>query len=90
MTTASISIAVKLFAIYQETYGVPELQLEVPANSTVSQVLDRLIAEHPSLEVWRDRTRFGVNLEFVPPDTPLQNGDELVLIPPVSGGSHNL
>jgi sulfur-carrier protein len=49
-------------------------------------VCDRLLTEHPELEVWRDLTRFGVNLQFVEPDTVLQTGDEVVLIPPVSGG----
>ncbi|MGE5659050.1 MAG: MoaD/ThiS family protein [Actinomycetota bacterium] len=86
MSNSPIRITVKLFAIYQETYGVPELQLEFPAETTVSHVLDRLISEHPQLELWRGRTRFGVNLEFATSDTPLQNGDEVVLIPPVSGG----
>jgi sulfur-carrier protein len=81
-----ITITVKLFAAYQEAYGLPELNLELPAGTTVEQLRDRLIAEQPQLEQWRDVTRFGVNLEFVEPDTVLQSGDEIVLIPPVSGG----
>jgi molybdopterin synthase sulfur carrier subunit len=52
----------------------------------VSQVLESSIAQYPQLEQWRSRTRFGLNLEFVSPDTILQDGDEVVLIPPVSGG----
>ncbi|WP_204142022.1 molybdopterin converting factor subunit 1 [Halomicronema sp. CCY15110] len=82
----SISITVKLFAAYQDAYGQPELTLELPTTATVAAVRDRLIAEHPELAPWRDLTRFGVNLQFVEPDTPLQSGDEVVLIPPVSGG----
>ncbi len=82
----SISVTVKLFAAYQEAYGIPELALELPAGTTVAQVRDRLIAEHAALEEWRDLTRFGVNFEFVEAGTVLQSGDELVLIPPVSGG----
>ncbi|MEO0014768.1 MAG: hypothetical protein RLZZ535_3157, partial [Cyanobacteriota bacterium] len=35
---------------------------------------------------WRDVTRFGINLQFVESATALQDGDEIVLIPPVSGG----
>ncbi|MER3589464.1 MAG: molybdopterin synthase sulfur carrier subunit, partial [Mastigocladus sp. ERB_26_1] len=77
---------VKLFAAYQEACGVPELVLEFPENTPVVAVRDRLIAEHPELSKWRDVTRFGVNLIFVEPDTILQDGDEVVLIPPVSGG----
>ncbi|WP_315784893.1 MoaD/ThiS family protein [Fischerella sp. JS2] len=86
MYEPTIRINVKLFAAYQEAYGVPELVLEFPENTPVVAVRDRLIAEHPELSKWRDVTRFGVNLIFVEPDTILQDGDEVVLIPPVSGG----
>ena len=84
--SGSISVTVKLFAAYQEAYQVSELILELPPETTVALVLDQLINEHPELKQWRNLTRFGVNLQFVEPDTTLQNGDEVVLIPPVSGG----
>jgi molybdopterin synthase sulfur carrier subunit len=83
---STIAITVKLFAAYQDACGVSEIALELPTGSTVATVRDRLLAVHPELEQWRDVTRFGVNLQFVEPDTPLQAGDEVVLIPPVSGG----
>lgn len=86
MSESAITITVKLFAAYQEAYGVPELILEFPPNTPVAAVLERLISEHPELKQWQDLTRFGINLEFVEPDTLLQDGDEVVLIPPVSGG----
>ncbi|MEC4816303.1 MAG: MoaD/ThiS family protein [Scytonema sp. PMC 1069.18] len=81
-----ITINVKLFAAYQEAYGTPELVLEFPENTPVVAVRDRLISEHPQLSQLRDITRFGVNLQLVEPDTILNDGDEVVLIPPVSGG----
>lgn len=81
-----ITVTVKLFAIYQEAYGVPEIGWQFPAWATVGDVRDRALAEHPKLEPWRDRTRLGLNLQFVADDTPLHDGDEVVLIPPVSGG----
>ncbi|MDX2229390.1 MAG: MoaD/ThiS family protein [Leptolyngbyaceae cyanobacterium bins.349] len=81
-----IQITVKLFAVYQDVYGVPELRLELPAGSTVAAVRDRLLAERPELAGWRNLTQFGINLEAAAPDTVLQDGDEVVLIPPVSGG----
>ncbi len=84
--SGSINVTVKLFAAYQEAYQVSELILELPPETTVALVLDQLINEHPELNQWRNLTRFGVNLQFVEPDTTLQNGDEVVLIPPVSGG----
>ena len=82
----NITITVKLFAVYQEAFDVSELVLDFPDGTPVQAVCDRLIAEHPKLSKWREITRFGVNLQFVEPDTILQNGDEVVLIPPVNGG----
>lgn len=84
--TATLTVLVKLFAAYQEAYGQEELSLEVPPGTTVSQLGDRLIAEHPQLARWREVTRYGINLEFVESDRILQDGDEIVFIPPVSGG----
>lgn len=86
MAGAEIQITIKLFAAYQDAYGVAELGWTIPVGTPVSAVCDRMIAEHPSLEQWRTLTRFGINLQFVEADTVLQDGDEVVLIPPVSGG----
>jgi sulfur-carrier protein len=86
MSKTTITVTVKLFAAYHEAYGVPELVLEFPYGTPVQAVRDRLITEHPKLSQWRDVTRFGINLIFVEPNTLLKNGDEVVLIPPVSGG----
>ncbi|MDJ0773092.1 MAG: MoaD/ThiS family protein [Mastigocoleus sp. MO_167.B18] len=83
---SAIQVTVKLFAAYQEAYGVPEMVLNIPKGTTVEHVRDRLISGHPELSKWREVTRFGVNFNFVEPDTLLQDGDEVVLISPVSGG----
>jgi sulfur-carrier protein len=86
MSESVITVTIKLFAAYQEAYGVSELILKFPPQTPVAAVLERLISEHPELEPWRELTRFGVNLQFVEPSTILKDGDEMVLIPPVSGG----
>ena len=86
MSDSTITVTVKLFAAYQEACGVSDLMLELPTGTRVAAVRDRLIAAHPQLTQWQNLTRFGVNLQFVPPETVLQGGDEVVLIPPVSGG----
>ncbi|URD53092.1 MoaD/ThiS family protein [Chroococcidiopsis sp. CCNUC1] len=80
--TNTLKVTIKLFAAYQEAYGKSELALEFPQNTPVAAVRERLISEHPQLSQWRDVTRFGINLQFVEPDTLLQDGDEVVLIPP--------
>ncbi len=86
MSETTINITVKLFAIYQETYNQPELILTLPEKTTVNDVFHLIVTEHPELSSWQSITRFAINMEFVPAHTDLKNGDELVLIPPVSGG----
>jgi len=86
MSESLITVTVKLFAAYQEAYQRSELVLQLPHQTSVATVLEQLIVEHPELQKWQNITRFGVNLQFVPPETLLQDGDELVMIPPVSGG----
>ncbi|HHP7230550.1 MAG TPA: MoaD/ThiS family protein [Xenococcaceae cyanobacterium] len=86
MSDSSIEVTIKLFAAYQEAYKLSELQLNFPSDTTVGEVLNYLLTQKPQLAKWRDVTRFGVNLQFAEADTILNDGDEVVLIPPVSGG----
>lgn len=81
-----IKVKVKLFAIYQEVFQTSELDLVFFEGTTVGNVLEFLIEQKPQLAKWREVTRFGVNLKFVQSDTQIQDRDEVVLIPPVSGG----
>ena len=86
MDKNTIEITLKLFAVYQEALGAEEKALTLPVGTTAGEVCDRLIADYPQLAQWKPLTRFGINLQFVEADTALTAGDELVLIPPVSGG----
>lgn len=86
MKESKIKIKVKLFSIYQEVFDTSELNLYVTNKTSVGNVLASLIEQKPQLEKWQTVTRFGVNLQFVESDTLLNDGDEVVFIPPVSGG----
>jgi sulfur-carrier protein len=83
---SNIQVTVKLFAVYQEVFNTPELNLLLPVATSVGKLLETLIEQKPQLAKWQTVTRFGVNLKFVEANTILQDGDEVVLIPPVSGG----
>jgi molybdopterin synthase sulfur carrier subunit len=85
-SSPKITITIKLFAAYQEAYHVAELKRDFSLNTSILAVLNQLISERPELEKWRSLTRFGLNLQFVEAETLLQDGDEIVFIPPVSGG----
>lgn len=81
-----ISITLKLFAAYQDALGQPDMVMTLPEGITVRELCDRICSQYPDLKQWQELTRFGINLQFVAADTPLNDGDEVVFIPPVSGG----
>jgi len=81
-------VDLRYFAIVRETIGQASEQREVPAGTTAGQLFDALITEFPRLERMRPLTMVMVNRHYVRDDHILQDGDEIALIPPVSGGEY--
>jgi MoaE-MoaD fusion protein len=77
-----MEVTVRLFAMLRERAGVPELTLELPEGARVRDALASLegIAEGIPLVM-------AVNREYADAEQALDPGDELALIPPVSGGA---
>ena len=82
-----MQITVKLFALMREKAGTDTIPLEVPTGAAVTQALATLVYQYPTLEPYMANTRFSLHMDFVDLETTLAEGDELVLIPPVSGGA---
>lgn len=82
-----IRIVVKLFAGLRERAGVPERELELPEGSCAADLWGALsgwLGEPPP------GLLIAVNQEYAGPEQPLAEGDEVALIPPVSGGAFQL
>jgi len=82
----TIEVHVRLFARLRELCGRDELSLELPAGADVSDCFERLAERHPRLAAQRERLGVAVNLDYVTWDHPLEDGDGVTFIPPVSGG----
>ncbi len=76
----------RLFAVLRDRAGVAELSLDLPEGATVAQAKEPLLERLPTLREHVDRCGYAINYDYVRPDATLHNGDELALIPPVSGG----
>ena len=63
------------------------LTLTVPSPATVDAALALLVEAHPGIGLLVDNTMVAVNQEYVDRAHALQEGDEVALIPPVSGGA---
>ena len=79
-------VRVKLFAVLRDCAGRSEAELSLAAGADVAAARDALAREYPALAPHLGRVAFAVNQTYVKPDAPLNDGDELALIPPVSGG----
>ncbi|MFQ6057504.1 MAG: molybdopterin converting factor subunit 1 [Anaerolineae bacterium] len=77
-------VKVRFFASYRELVGRRELELEVAAGATVADLWRRLGQEFPRLSAISPAA--AVNMEYVPFEVGLHDGDEVAFLPPVSGG----
>jgi molybdopterin synthase catalytic subunit/molybdopterin converting factor small subunit len=78
-----MQVTVRLFASLRERAGADAVRLELPEHATVGEALERLAWLTDGVPVV-----LAVNREYAPLEQRLGAGDELALIPPVSGGQH--
>jgi molybdopterin converting factor subunit 1 len=83
-TQERICVRVRLFASYREAAGTGRLEAPLPAGARVRDLLTQLLAQVPALGAARGLV--AVNQVYVDPEVVLHDGDEVALIPPVSGG----
>jgi molybdopterin synthase catalytic subunit/molybdopterin converting factor small subunit len=65
---------------------VGRMELELPAGATVKDAIFKILKDHPLIAEGR-QVVIAKNHDYVTPDEPLADGDEVALIPPVSGGA---
>ena len=75
-------VTVKYFASLRERMGRAEDRLDAPLPSTVEEVWRRVGDGEPLA----GNLLCAVNLEYVEPDHPVAEGDEVAFFPPVTGG----
>ena len=82
----SMTIKVLLFAQLRDRVGADELMVALPQGATGADCLSWLAGRNPDVAGLLKVSRLAVNYEYVSLDHKLQNADEVVVIPPVSGG----
>jgi molybdopterin converting factor subunit 1 len=81
-----IEVRVKFFAAPREALDTDEMTLDIPAGSTVKDVIDLLIEKYPVLESYTRFLSVAVNRAYVGRQTELHDGDVIACLPPVGGG----
>lgn len=81
-----MKIKVKFFAILRERAGAGEVDREVKEGCTVRELWQTLQLDYPKLASAETRLLYAVNQNYVHGDHTLKERDEVVFVPPVSGG----
>lgn len=74
------------FASYRDLAGADELEVELPAEASVADLVRQLRDGGGGWSALPAAPAVAVNCDYAPLSTPLRDGDEVAFIPPVSGG----
>ena len=84
-----IRVKVLFFGAARDAVGEPEVELELGGDVTSGKALAQLIEQYPNLSRFGRSLLIAVNQEYARAETSLNDGDELAVFPPVSGGSND-
>jgi molybdopterin synthase sulfur carrier subunit len=84
-----MKISIRYFASLRESVRQADETLSVPEDTRVSAVRALLASRYPALQPILTRCMCAVNHHYVEAETILQEGDEVVFIPPTGGGTWN-
>ena len=79
-------VTLRLFARLRELAGAAELNRQLPDGATAQDAWDLLARDVPALGPYGRSISCAVNESYARFSTPLQDGDEVAFLPPVSGG----
>jgi molybdopterin converting factor subunit 1 len=79
-------VSIRLFAHFRDRAGAPTITIEVAGAATVATLRHHLGRLWPDAVGLLEKSAVAVNEEYAAADCAIQPGDDVALIPPVSGG----
>jgi len=81
-----MKIRVLFFGVLKDLAGQPELSVSAPDRATLRDVLDDCEKRIPRLKEFNSSIAISLNQEYAEMSAAVKEGDEIGLLPPVSGG----
>jgi molybdopterin converting factor small subunit len=81
-----MNVRAEFYSRLKEIVGASALELSLPMNATVNDLFEQLEENYPQLRDFEKSTLFGIGVEFVDRNHPLNEGDTIAIMPPVQGG----
>jgi molybdopterin synthase catalytic subunit len=82
-----VRIRVLFFGLVRDIVGLREDSVDVAEGGRLDQVFEHYASRFPTLRAMSGSIVLALNQQFSSPSAPLAEGDEVALLPPVSGGS---
>jgi molybdopterin converting factor subunit 1 len=83
---ASIKVKVLYFAQAREAAGASEEEITLPYPAFIDSLFTKILEYHPDIETIREIVSVSVNYKIMNENIALRKGDEIALLPPVTGG----
>ena len=84
--TNAMRLNVLFFGRIKDAIGHAQESIEIASGSRIEDLFAHFVSRHPGLAAHRPSMAVSRNREFAAWTTPLQPGDEIAFLPPVSGG----
>jgi molybdopterin converting factor small subunit len=81
-----MKVRAEFYSRLKEIIEVPALEMALPENATVNDLFEQLKESYPKLRDFEKSMLFGIGVEFVDRNHPLNEGDTVAIMPPVQGG----
>jgi molybdopterin synthase catalytic subunit len=86
VSRSTITVTCRLFGRYAEALGLATAELELPAHATAGDAVVALRSRLERPDLLPHRPLVAINQHHALPDSPLADGDEVALLPPLAGG----
>ena len=84
--TSQIHITILYFASVKDATGLRMEVIELPRDTSIEKLLTKISLTYPNIKSILNIIQISVNYKVVNMDTILKDGDEVALLPPISGG----
>lgn len=81
-----MKVSVLFFASAREAAGISSAIYEISDGSTTLDLANQLMNTYPKLKFEEDQISLAVNKKYCRSPIDLNDGDEIALLPPISGG----
>lgn len=84
--TSTVRISILYFATVKDATGIRMESINLSNDTSIGEMLSKISIIYPKLKHILNNIQISVNYRIVDLNTVLKEGDEVALLPPISGG----